>query len=75
MSASNMPDVSKQPLLPPPPGQVSNFVSPESRAYAVYVAAGICLPLVVVFAALRFYAKLKLMKRKTWGDCESLGEH
>lgn len=60
-----------EPLLPPPAGVSPNFQSPESRAYAVYIVASICLPLVVTFSGLRIYAKLVIMRKRTLDDCES----
>lgn len=68
MSSLSSTKVLDEPLMPPPPGQVSNFANPPSSANAVYIAAGICLPLILLFAGLRFYAKFKILKKKTWDD-------
>ena len=57
-----------QPMLAPPPGIVPNLANPESRAAEIYVAASICLPLIVIFAAMRFYAKVAILKKWTWDD-------
>lgn len=62
----------KQPLSPPPTGVTSNFAHPESRASVIYIAAGICLTFILVFTALRFYAKITIMKEVKWDDGESL---
>ncbi|KAL8822520.1 MAG: hypothetical protein Q9191_006744, partial [Dirinaria sp. TL-2023a] len=67
-SLSSSTKVLDEPLMPPPPGQVSNFANPPSSASAVYIAAGICLPLILLFAGLRFYAKFRILKKKTWDD-------
>lgn len=65
------PAVSNLPLSPPPPGVTPNFKNPESRADQIYISAGICLPLILLFAALRIYAKISILKKKrTWDDCE-----
>ncbi|KAI4115016.1 MAG: hypothetical protein LQ338_007924 [Usnochroma carphineum] len=48
----------KQPLALPPPGQTANLEHPESNAIRVYVAASICIPLIVSFAGLRTYNKI-----------------
>lgn len=62
--------LSDQPALPPPPGVTSNLTHAKSRASAVYIAAGVCFPLILVFAALRFYAKVTIMRRIKWDDGE-----
>jgi hypothetical protein len=56
------------PLSPPPAGVRPNFTDPVSRAPAVYISAAICIPLILFFATLRFYAKLTFMKGKVWND-------
>ena len=61
-------DLQDQPLMPPPPGRVPNFVHPESRAWEINVAASICLPLIALFAAMRFYAKAVILKNWKWDD-------
>lgn len=61
-------ELQNQPLGPPPSGRVPNFVHPESRAWEVNVAACICLPLIALFAGMRFYAKAVILKRWTWDD-------
>ena len=60
-----------EPLESPPPGEHSDFVHPPSRARELYTAAGVCIPLIFIFAALRFYAKMVIKKKKTWDDCKS----
>lgn len=57
-----------QPLSPPPLGVIPNLDNPASRAYQIYIAAGICLPLITVFASLRLYAKVFILKKWTWDD-------
>ena len=71
MASSDPSSILDQPLSPPPPGVTSNFAHPQSRASAIYTAAGICLPIILIFAALRFYAKATIMKRIRWDDGES----
>lgn len=58
------------PLAPPPPGIIPNFVDPPDRTYQFYIVAGVCLPLILVFASLRFYAKICLLPRSR-DDCKS----
>lgn len=58
------------PLLPLPPGVTQNLDNPESRAYWIYVTVGLCLPIILVFAAIRFYVKLFILKSRTRDDCK-----
>ena len=64
--------IQDQPVRAPPPGIVPDLESPVSRASELYVAAGFCLPLIVLFAAMRFYAKVAILKKWTWDDGGSL---
>lgn len=74
MASTFPPSSLNEPLSAPPPGETPNFAHPPSRASAVYIAAGICVPLILLFAALRLYAKLAIMKnKKSWDDCEYCG--
>jgi len=43
------------PLQPPPPGVVSNFEHPVSRAAEVQITTYVFLPLMVIFVLLRLY--------------------
>ncbi|KAF2970324.1 hypothetical protein GQX73_g3175 [Xylaria multiplex] len=45
------------PIQAPPPGVIPNFVNPGSTAYQVYITAGLCIPLMLGFAASRFSSK------------------
>lgn len=70
MASITSPSLLDFPLSPAPEGVTSNFKNPTSRANQVYIAAAICLPLIFLFAGLRIWAKLSLMKgRRTWDDC------
>ncbi|KAH6662796.1 hypothetical protein B0J14DRAFT_610215 [Halenospora varia] len=69
MASITSPSLLDFPLSPAPEGVTSNFKNPTSRANQVYIAAAICLPLIFLFAGLRIWAKLSLMKgRRTWDD-------
>ena len=68
MASSISPNILDQPVMPPPSGQVSNLVDPPSIASGLYITTGICLSLIVLFAALRLYAKFRILKKKTWDD-------
>lgn len=56
------------PASTPPPGVIPNFVNPESNSYKIHIASAICLPSMLLFVALRLYAKLFLNKQKTFDD-------
>ncbi|KAI0902720.1 hypothetical protein F4823DRAFT_621072 [Ustulina deusta] len=45
------------PIQAPPPGVTPNFVNPDSTAYQVYITSGLCIPLMLGFAASRFASK------------------
>ena len=64
--------IQDDPVVAPPPGVVPNLTNPASRASEIYVAAGVCLPLIVSFAAMRLYAKVAILKKWTWDDGEGL---
>lgn len=66
--ASIWPDIQDKPIIPPPPGQIPSLVNPASRASQIYVAACTCLPLIVMFAAMRLYARIVILKKWTWDD-------
>ena len=64
--------IQNEPLEPPPPGVGPNLVNPQSRAYEIYVAASVCLPLIAIFATMRIYARVGILKRWTWDDCKKI---
>ena len=57
------------PLLPLPPGVAQNLDNQESRAYWVYITVGLCLPVILFFAAIRFHVKF-FIKARTRDDCK-----
>lgn len=71
MTSSISSNFRDEPFSPPPAGQHSDFTHPQSRAPELYITACVCLPLILVFAGLRFYAKVIIKKKKTWDDCKS----
>jgi hypothetical protein len=46
-----------EPTQRAPLGVTPNFIDPYSIAYQVYITAGVCILLMVVFSLLRFVAK------------------
>lgn len=67
-SLANIPNVEK-PVRQSQGHILSNHTQFESRAYQSYAAASVCLFVIVIFAALRLYAKLFLFRSHTWDDC------
>ena len=59
------------PALLPPPGITSNFVDPTSRGKDLVITSALCIPLMVVCVAVRFYTKLRIKHVWGWDDCES----
>ncbi|OKL60390.1 hypothetical protein UA08_04240 [Talaromyces atroroseus] len=53
------------PSQPPPAGVTPNFVNPSSIAYQVYVTAGVCISLMVVFSLLRLISKTYFPQKPT----------
>ncbi|KAL8929894.1 MAG: hypothetical protein Q9208_001038 [Pyrenodesmia sp. 3 TL-2023] len=60
------------PLGRPPPGHTANLEHPYTNASRVYVAAGVCIPLILIFAAIRAYNKLYLNRGRSWDDYASM---
>ncbi|KAF2729423.1 hypothetical protein EJ04DRAFT_67126 [Polyplosphaeria fusca] len=51
------------PFRSPPPGVVPNFANPPFMGLPVIVTASICLPLVVLFAAVRIWSKFFILRK------------
>lgn len=47
------------PLQTPPTGVVSNFETGDTTAYQLYITAGVCITLVVVFSLLRLLSAIR----------------
>ena len=62
--------IKNEPLGAPPPGITPNFANPPSTAFKLRIAAAICIPLAVMFGALRLYARVLILKKWTWDDGE-----
>lgn len=60
------------PLARPPPGYTANLEHPHTNATRVYVAAGVCIPLILIFAAIRAYNKLYLNRGRGRDDYASM---
>ncbi|KAL8650701.1 MAG: hypothetical protein Q9210_003672 [Variospora velana] len=56
------------PLAPPPPGRLVKHQHRESNIYQIHVTAAVCIPLIVLFAAIRAYNKISVNRGRTWDD-------
>lgn len=56
------------PFLPPPPGQTSNFINPESRGPLVIILCSICLVLMWPVVIMRLYSKAFDLHKFWWDD-------
>ncbi|KAI4203775.1 MAG: hypothetical protein LQ350_001601 [Teloschistes chrysophthalmus] len=66
--ALSAPHLPPTPIRAPPPGVTANFDHPNSNAYRAYIAAGACIPIIVLFASLRIYSNLYVHRSRTWSD-------
>ena len=60
--------LSNLPVIPPPPGVVPNFTDPVSRAFMINIVSAVCLPLFVIFAGFRLYARTMIIRSQSWAD-------
>lgn len=60
------------PVIPPPPGQTSNFVNPESRAPGITAALVIILALMTIVLTARLYGKMRIVKKIGFDDVAAL---
>ncbi|KAL6715280.1 hypothetical protein ACLMJK_007544 [Lecanora helva] len=67
-SSSVWANIQTEPVAPPPPGVMPNHINPASYVSGIYIAASMCLPIITLSAALRFYAKSAILDRWTWDD-------
>lgn len=58
------------PALPPPPGVQSNFDNPETREELARIVVGLTYGLMLVFLALRIYARVSITNSLGVDDCE-----
>lgn len=59
-------------IIPPPAGQVSNFINPHSIAIRVTIANATCMSLSVVAVTLRMYTRYWLVDAINVDDCKTL---
>lgn len=74
MSLPPIIDLSKIPLMKPPPGEVSNFINPPSIGNAIIIVQVVFLTLMLGFVALRIYTRGFLNRSLGWDDCKHFAE-
>ena len=76
MEVSDSSDVSPTsfhlPAQSPPPGVESNFIDPVTCAPDLVATSVLCLSLMVVCVAIRFYTKLYIKNVWGWDDCRGI---
>ena len=63
-------DFSNLPALPPPPGVVSDFVHPHTRAKETIAISAICLSLMFPIVIMRLYSRLWIARSFRGDDGE-----
>ncbi len=61
------------PGSPPPPGQLSNFLNPDSHAGLTIIICSIAMGLMVIFGILRVYSRIWIARSFTKDDCKTPG--
>lgn len=63
------------PATIPPPGVTPDFENPESRGSVHIITGAVLLALMILFYAIRIYAKVFVIKRFHWDDCKCGGPY
>lgn len=71
MDMSSLPPGVVPPAMQPPPGEISNFVDPETRGPMYIAVATIFMGLATIFVMVRLWARLYIQRKPWWDDCES----
>lgn len=58
------------PAVTPPPGVISNFEDPPSKAHIIHIVMSVCLGLVTLLVAVRIYTRACISKPLWWDDCK-----
>ena len=56
--------------MPPPPGVIANFDSPESIAHRVIIIAVLGAVIAIPVCLVRLYTKRAILRTFGWDDCE-----
>ncbi|KAF2680901.1 hypothetical protein K458DRAFT_89307 [Lentithecium fluviatile CBS 122367] len=55
-------------LIPPPPGVVPDVAHRKFHGAPIMIAASICLPVVIILAAIRLYVRLRILRKWALDD-------
>lgn len=58
------------PVIPPPPGVVSNFDPYNSRGHTTVNAVIVCTVLAASFVLMRLWTKVFIIRQLWWDDCK-----
>jgi hypothetical protein len=53
----------------PPPGVTPNLINPSSDGYILLTVGSVMMGIMLIFAGLRFYTKIFIVKKLTLDDC------
>ena len=56
------------PLVTPTPPEVSNFANPSTLRPMLITVSTVCLSVMIPFAALRTYSKIRIVRSFGWDD-------
>lgn len=59
------------PCALPPPGVESNFANPSNLRHLFVITAVLCLFFSTLALSMRMYAKIYIIRKTEWSDCES----
>ena len=55
----------------PPSDVIPNYVDPPSKGPIFYYVGSVLLFIMIVIFSTRMYVKFRIVKKRTWDDCES----
>ncbi len=59
------------PLIPPPPGRISNFANPDTHTDVTIIICSVAFAFMMSFVSLRIYARLWVARTFSIDDCKS----
>lgn len=68
MDAETLSHYLDYPIQAPPEGVVPDFVNPSSISYQLYITAGVCIPLMLLFSLTRLLSKVYVGPKKIKTD-------
>ena len=64
----NPAELASYPIIPPPPGVVSNFINPETHNLPLFIIPSLFLGVMGIFVLNRVYTKTCITRKYTWDD-------